>query len=151
VRRVGSLDFVSAVFKERLDKKSPYYRSAGSNYPSARLIQWADVVLMSISSIALEVLWQKKTLVYLKYLAPDDACVFDQYGACWPVHSENELVEALRTLHRDPEYRPYGRDRVDALFKEIVYAGDRGRDVVGEHIQLILDVEKGSPMERQAR
>ncbi len=151
VREVGNLDFVSVVFKERLDKKSPYYKSAGSNYPSARLVQWADVVLMSISSIALEVLWQKKALIYLKYLAPDDACVFDQYGACWAINSRDELFEALRTLHRDPEYRPYSRDSVDALFGDMVYAGDRSRDVVGEHVKLILDVEKENPRARPGK
>jgi hypothetical protein len=151
VREVASLDFVSAVFNERLDKKSPYYKSAGSNYPSARLVQWADVVVMSISSIALEVLSQKKALIYLKYLAPDDACVFDQYGACWSVHSKQELLEALKTLHRNPDYRPYSLESVDALFGDIVYAGDRSRDVVDEHIKLILDVEREKPRARQGK
>lgn len=137
---VEKLDFVNVVVKERLEKKGPYARPMGGDYPSARLVQWADVVIMSISSIALEVLWQEKTLIYAKYLAPDDVCVFDQYRACWAVNSEVELVEALEKIRENPGFRSYAQGDVERLFEDVVYAGDRSRDVLGDHADFLLSL-----------
>ena len=140
VREVGKLDFVNVVFKGKVRIKSRYDKILGSKYPSARLIQWADVVVMSISSIALEILWQNKILIYLKYLAPDDVCVFDKYGACWPVNSQSELIDALRTIRENPEHRPYPKENVERLFKDVVYAGDRSRDVLNDYADFLVNL-----------
>ncbi|MBW2609734.1 MAG: hypothetical protein JRC68_05255 [Deltaproteobacteria bacterium] len=145
-KEVEKLDFVNTVFKERLEKKNPFYMVKGSNYPSARLIQWADVVVMSISSIALEVLWQNRPLLFLKYLAPNDACVFEDYKACWVMKSETDLIDALRMVHKNPGYRPYKDEDVSKLFKEVVYAGDPSLDVLNNYSDFILGVsQKGQP------
>jgi len=142
VRAVRNLDFVTAAFKVRVEKKGPYHKVSGNDYPSARLVQWADVVVMSISSIALEVLWQEKPLIYVRYLAPDDVCVFDQYRACWAVNSEAELIEALKTIHENPGYRAYDREDVERLFNDVVYAGDRSRDIMGSYVDFLLGLKE---------
>ena len=140
VQVVRGLDFVNAAYKGKPRIRRPYQMIAGSQYPSARLIQWADVVVMSISSIALEVLWQKKILIYMKYLAPDDVCVFDQYGACWTVNSQDELINALKTIHENPSYEPYGQKNIEDLFRDVVYAGDRSRDILKDYSDFILSL-----------
>jgi hypothetical protein len=138
VQAVKGLDFVSVFYKGKPRIKVPNQVIVGSEYPSARLIQWADVVVMSISSIALEVLWQKKPLIYMKYLAPDDVCVFEQYGACWSVNSEEELIGALKMIRENPDFKPYDPKCVDDLFRDVVYAGDRSRDVLKGHTDFLL-------------
>ena len=140
VQAVRELDFVNVVYKGKPRIKTPNQIIANSQYPSARLIQWADVVVMSISSIAIEVLWQKKTLIYMKYLAPDHICVFDQYGACWTVNSQDELINALKTIYKNPDYRPYDQKNIEKLFRDVVYAGDRSKDILKDYSDFILSV-----------
>lgn len=140
VQAVRALDFVDVVYKGKPRIKTPNQIIVGSEYPSARLIQWADVVVMSISSIALEALWQEKTLIYLKYLAPEDVCVFERYGACWSVNSQDELIDALKMIRENPTYKPYGHQSVVDLFRDVVYAGDRSKDVLKEHGDFLLSL-----------
>jgi hypothetical protein len=66
VRLIAGLDFVNVVFKSRPRVVVPrkVYEMVGYNsFPSARLIQWADVVICSISSVILDVLYYDKPLV----------------------------------------------------------------------------------------
>lgn len=143
-KTVERLDFVHSVFKERLEKKNPYYKSTETPYPSARLIQWADVVVMSVSSIALEVLWHDKPLLFLKYLSPaGEVCAFDKYEACWPIHSKDELIEAIKTLRENPDYRPYKKENVIQLFRDFVYNGDENKNIIEDHIQFFRDIAAG--------
>jgi hypothetical protein len=139
VQAVGKLDFVNVVHKGKPKVRYASVGVRGSSYPSARLVQWADVVVMSLSSIALEVLWQDKPLIYLKYLAPHDLCVFEQYQACWVINSQSELMNALRQIHLNAAYRPYHQENVDRLFEDAVYAGDKTRDVLGDYADFILN------------
>jgi len=141
-QEVCKLNFVIPFFKGKPRIEGARHRTAGTglNCPSARLIQWADVVVMSISSIVLEALWQKKPLIYLKYLAPHDNCVFEMYGACWPVNSQTDLINALKKLSENPEYRPYRQEDVDKLFEDVVYAGDRSRDVLKDHSDFLFSI-----------
>jgi hypothetical protein len=142
VQAVGKLDFVNVVHKGKPKIKFASSRVAGSSYPSARLVQWADVVVMSISSIALEVLWQGKPLIYLKYLSPHDLCVFEQYQACWVVNSQTELTDALKKIHLNSAYRPYRQENVNRLLEDAVYAGDKTRDILSDYAELILNFRK---------
>lgn len=144
VKAVGMLDFVNVVHKGKPKIKYDSARVAGSSYPSARLVQWADVVVMSTSSIALEVLWQGKPIIYLKYLAPRDICVFEQYQACWVVNSQSELTDALRQIHLNSAYRPYHQENVDRLLEDAVYAGNKSRDILGDYAELIVDCRKSN-------
>ncbi len=139
VNSLKGLDFINlhSDIKPRIGRHN---RSAQA-YPSARLIQWADAVVMSISSIALEVLWQGKALLYLKWLAPDDVCVFERYRACWVLNSMDELMEALSILRKDPSYRPYEKQGPSRLFEDVVYCGDAGYDVMGAHLEFFKSLE----------
>ncbi|MGD9079386.1 MAG: hypothetical protein PVG96_08600 [Desulfobacterales bacterium] len=146
VQAVGKLDFVNVVHKGKPKIKFASSRVAGSSYPSARLVQWADVVVMSTSSIALEVLWQGKPLIYLKYLSPHDLCVFEQYQACWIVNSQRELTDALKKIHLNSAYRPYRQENVNRLLEDAVYAGDKTRDILSDYAELIINFKKSKPV-----
>jgi hypothetical protein len=123
------LEFVNVLFKGKPRRKGNRI-IPNEDIPSARLVQWADVVVSSISGIVLEALWQKKPVIYLKYLAPADIAIFEQYGACWSVNSQEELFSSLKVLNENPDYRAYPQANVDRLFEEMIYAGDRNRDVL---------------------
>ncbi len=65
--------------------------------PSTALIQWADSVIVSGSSIALEVLLQGKVHIDPAYV-DENSTVFEEAGAEWTVHDDDDLVDALRRL-----------------------------------------------------
>jgi hypothetical protein len=95
------------------------------------LIQWADAVICSISSIVLDIFYYDKVFVYPKYIAPEEDATFEDYNACWKVESENELIVALETLHGDRNFRPYRADDVRSFCKDAVYNGDCANNILG--------------------
>lgn len=133
VSMLRGLGFTEVLFKgkprEKGGKAIPLL-----SLPSARLVQWADVVVMSISGIAFEALRQKKPVIYLKFLAPDDGAVFERFGACKSVNSEAELADVLRALHNDRTMTLYPPENVDTLFEDFVCGGQPGRDVLGDYM-----------------
>lgn len=132
IQLIFGLDYVSVVFKlkPRTTKPSKCYK-VGFDYPSARLIQWADVVICSISSIVLDILYYNKVFIYPKYIAPDEQATFEDYNACWKVESEEELITVLKKIYENPNYRPYTRDNVNNFYNDAVYAGNRSNDILG--------------------
>lgn len=141
---IKALPFVDVVFRGK--PRGPH-RNQGSRYPSARLIQWADVVVMASSGIILEVLDQKKALLYLHFLEPGRNSVFMDYDACWPVDSQEELMKALETLHEDKTYRPYSEDSVNRLFRDCVYNGNITQDILGEYAQFFQSIKGHAEIE----
>ena len=140
VRRVAGLRFVSCIFKSRprvLAPRKVYELNDFNIYPSARLIQWADVVVCSITSVALDVLYYGKTLIYAKYLAPDESATFEDFGACWMVNSEEELAQALAAIHQDRACRSYGSDEINRFFSHAIYAGNQHSEVLAGYVEFL--------------
>ncbi len=139
VRRIKALDYVTVIFKPRPRTTSPrkVYESGFSHYPSARLIQWADVVVSSITSVVLDVLYYGKPFIYPKYIAPDNAATFEDYKACWSVENEQELVDALAALREHPDALPYSDQNVREFFRDAVYSGDINHDVLGGYADFL--------------
>ena len=139
VQRVCALDFITTIYKRKPRTTAPrkLYEVGYNNYPSSRLIQWADVVICSISSIVLDVLYYNKIFIYPKYIAPDETATFEDYNACWKVESEEELLAALETIHGNRNFRPYTADDVNSFYRDAVCNGDRANDILGAYADLI--------------
>lgn len=114
--------------------------SVGEKYPTSRLIQWADIVIIAGSSIAVEVLLSDKPLLYLKYLSPNDIFVFANHGACWTINSEHELFDALSKLVQGDNQLPYNKSEVDAFIKEVVYAQKEIHDVLKNYANFFIQI-----------
>ena len=104
---------------------------------SHNLIKWADVVIGMSSSIVLGVLMQGKTYISPKYFRKKKM-VHEEHGACWTVNSIKELEEALIKLKSNPSYKPYNSENIENFLTEIVYAGEKNKDVLGAYEGLIL-------------
>ncbi|MCF8031901.1 MAG: hypothetical protein K9K66_00075 [Desulfarculaceae bacterium] len=109
-----------------------------SDTHSLNLIRWADAVLCASSSICLEVLLEGKTLVYPRYFH-ENHMLFEDFGACWGLDSEKELLAALDQMEKRPATRPYGQRQVDSFLTEAVFGGAPGRDVLGDYARFILE------------
>jgi len=117
------------------------YGEVAADIESFHLVQWADVVVGTSSSILLEVLCQKKILLYPKYLN-NHIMAFEKMNACWQVNSLPELLKALSKIRSNPQYHPYSDANVDRLLTKIVYAGKPDLDVLAAYKDFIMSRAK---------
>jgi UDP-N-acetylglucosamine 2-epimerase len=104
---------------------------------TAQLCEWADVMLVVGSSVITEALMRGRPALYLKYLH-DNTTLFEDLGACWIIHDEVELKNALLSLQADKTAVPYGDENVAEYLSEVVYGRKSGRDVLHDYEQFIV-------------
>jgi hypothetical protein len=115
----------------------------GNNLPdasfvlTAELCEWADVALVVGSSVITEALMRKKPALYLKYLHANTT-LFEELGACWTIHDESELENALMSLQENKTGVPYQEANVLDYIKEVVYGGRSEKDVLGNYENFIV-------------
>jgi len=109
-----------------------------SHILTSELCEWADVVLIIGSSVITEALMQGKPVLYLKYLH-GNTMLFEDCGACWTIHNEAELEQALHSLGKKGMGVPYGDKNVNRFLAEVVYGGQNNRDVLKDYVQFITN------------
>ncbi len=88
-----------------------------------------------------------KPALYLKYLH-DNTTLFEELDACWTIHNEDELKQALVSLKADKTGVPYGEANVAKFISNVVKGGDDSRDVLLTYEQFIVDCAMGEhPMQ----
>ena len=88
--------------------------------------------------IIIETLIRRKPVLYLQYLH-ENTTEYEKMGACWIIHSETELKEALLSLKDGQKDMPYTDKNVNRWLTEIVYGGRRERNVLQDYEQFIVD------------
>jgi hypothetical protein len=109
-----------------------------SDVLTAELCEWADVVLVIGSSVITEALMQGKPVLYLKYLHANKM-FFEECGACWTIHNEAALKDALESLRIKRMDVPYADENVNRYLSEVVYGGRNERDVLRDYVQFITN------------
>jgi len=104
---------------------------------SVELCEWADVVIIIASSIIIEALVQNKPALYLKYLH-ENKTEYEELGACWIIHDENELKNALLSLQNNKTKVPYTGENINRFLSSIVNGGRDERDVLKEYEEFIV-------------
>ena len=147
LRRLSSEPWLHLVLKphtRELQTNPPYLKELNSHsnveivgkVGSVALIQWADAVIVVGSSIALEVLLQGKTHLDPEYLH-ENTTIFQEVGAEWTVHSDEELVSALRRL-QDGQPTPYSAAQVSQAVTQLVLGGTPDVNVLERYVDYIL-------------
>jgi hypothetical protein len=142
-RLIAELNGIEAVIKphtrtRKVDQFGNYPLPDVSHMLTADLCGWADVLLVVGSSVMTEALMRGKPVLYLKYLH-DNTTLFEELGACWIIHDEGELKNALVSLQAPKADVPYSQKSVAAFLSEVVYGGDSNRDVLNAYEQFIVD------------
>ena len=143
---LSKIDGIEVVVKPhtRTGKEAHIYEnlplSNVSDVSSIELCEWADVVLVIASSIIIEALIRKKPALYLKYLH-ENITEYEEFGACWIIHDDIELQDALLFLREGGGKGPlpYTEDNVKRWLTEIISGGQEGRDVLGDYKAFILN------------
>jgi CDP-glycerol glycerophosphotransferase (TagB/SpsB family) len=102
------------------------------------LCEWADVILVVGSSIVVEALRLKKPVLYLKYLH-ENTMEYEEFGACWTIHDDTELQDALLSLKNAKTKVPYSDEEVNRWLSEIIYGGRGERDVLKDYEEFIVN------------
>jgi hypothetical protein len=107
-----------------------------SHMLTAELCEWADVMLVVGSSVITEMIMSGKPALYLKYLH-DNTTLFEEIGACWTIHDEQELKLALSSLRDHRGNVPYSEADVGNYVNEVVFGGRSKMDVLSEYEKFI--------------
>jgi len=133
IYKINELDFVYLIYKPHTRSNKSHFEinskiENGKTINSINLIKWADVVIGMHSSIMIEALIQKKI-----YLSPshfrNHKMLYEKYEACWLVENDSEIIDALKKIKLDLNFRPYSDENVQLFLKDIVYAGKKNGDV----------------------
>ena len=144
IKLLASLSEIEAVVKPhtRISREAWLFDSMPlanvSRVHTPELFEWADVVLIIGSSVITEALMQNKPVLYLKYLHAN-TMLFEESGACWTIHNESELEQALHSLQETEMKVPYSAENVNSYLSEVVYGGTSERDVLRDYVQFILN------------
>lgn len=142
LRAVSDLGFVDVVVKPSTrvslsDERLADFCYVAWDVHSVHLIQWADVVMTFTSSIIIDALMLKKAFVYPTYFHKN-RMLWEEFGACWPVSNQDELIDTLRALHQGYPLVQYSVNNVQAFFTAIVYGGDPSADVLGKYVDYVV-------------
>jgi len=98
----------------------------GNEVHSPSLIDWADCVIVIGGSIGIEVMLQKKHLIYPLYLNTNRT-MYEYFDAALCVHSCDEIKQHISNIRsgKGPD-RPQG---TELMLREIIYAGEDEFDV----------------------
>ena len=141
---LGNLDSVQVVVKPhtRTGKEAEMYKGLSlanvSDISSVELAEWSDVMLVVGSSIIIEALTRNKPALYLKYLH-ENTTEYEEFGACWIIHDEDELRDALLSLRDQKGHVPYTEENVDRWLAEVIYGGQNERDVLRVYEEFIVN------------
>ena len=109
-----------------------------SDISSVELAEWSDVMLVVGSSILIEALRRNKPALYLKYLH-ENTTEYEKFGACWIIHDEDELRDALLSLRDKQGHVPYTDENVNSWLAEVIYGGKNERDVLRDYEEFIVN------------
>ncbi len=141
-RLIAELNGIDAVIKphtrtRRYDQFDNYPLPDVTDVLTADLCDWADVLLVVGSSVMTEALMRGKPVLYAKYLH-DNITLFEELGACWTIHDERELKNALVALQANKNRVPYSKESVSAFLSQVVYGGNRNKNVLDAYEQFIV-------------
>jgi UDP-N-acetylglucosamine 2-epimerase len=108
-----------------------------SHVLTAELCEWADAMLVVGSSVITEALMRGKPALYLKYLHANTTLA-EEMGACWIIHNEADLKDALLSLHTDKTQVPYEEKNIARFISEIVHGGAADSDVLDDYEKFIV-------------
>ena len=111
------------------------------SYPSALLVQWADVVIGSVSNIVLDIFYYKKQFIYTSYLSNDRVGKLKNLDACIVAKEEKEVINYLSDLKTSLKGNSYSFSNIKEYYENIVYVSDNDLDVLGDYFDFYSNLK----------
>jgi hypothetical protein len=113
------------------------WRTVGTEIDSAVLIDWADLVLFSHTSVILEAVIKDKPIGYLKELVIGEP-MHERIEMSWQLSSIAELTNTIQALREDREARTYSLDQRRRFMNEFIYPV--GEDVIDRAARTLMSI-----------
>ena len=121
------------------DLKNERILIADDQYHSRKLIEWADLVLFTLSSIFLDALLVKKPVLSLR-LSTSNKLACNHIMRDWNVDSRDDLLEWVNHFKKDRKTRTYTEEeRLECLN---YYVNDQDNQLLSRYSKSILDLKK---------
>jgi hypothetical protein len=104
---------------------------------SARLIDWCDVVVGTMSSILIEPLMRRKAVISLRFVS-DVPTVFTRDNVCIAVDSVEELIQTIERIKSGTDSTLPPVERVSAFLQNLVGGGGSSDDVLAGYTRFLL-------------
>ena len=115
---------------------SRYQIKVASSVSSFELSSWCDMAIVWGSSIGLQTLHDKKILIE-PIFADTNESVYEKYGAACVAKNVDQVIDFINTYKKNGKIECYSQEQVDALFRDIVYAGDLKRNVIKDYADFL--------------
>ncbi|MBT3520076.1 MAG: hypothetical protein HN480_02315 [Gammaproteobacteria bacterium] len=139
--KISSEKNILLIFKDKprgvKDRNEMY-----DSYPSALLIQWADVVIGSVSSIVLDILHYKKQFIFLKYMSDERVGELDNSSVCLVAKNEDMVMSYLSNIILNKRIYNYSNDKIKKYYDDIVYESKSSFDVLGDYYKFYNSLNK---------
>jgi hypothetical protein len=112
------------------------------SYPSALLVQWADVVIGSVSNIVLDIFYYKKQFIFTSYLSNDRVGKLKNLDACKVAKDEKEIINYLSDLKTSIKDHSYSFSNIKEYYENIVYVSDNNLDVLGDYYNFYTNLNR---------
>ena len=111
------------------------------NLNSTSLINWADVVIGSSSSIMIECLYQKKLYISPSYFRKN-RMIFEEYKACLEIQTFEKFKEFFKNINQISlyPYKHYLEEDVVKFYNNIVYDGKSQELAIRELVEHIKNL-----------
>lgn len=125
--------------------RDPFYTGAvlkknvavvGNEVPSADLIDWADLVLFSLTSVVFDAVRLDKPVLYLRRTVANVA-ITESAITSWNVDCRDDLRDRILELKDKKTDRTYTRKERDVCLKKLIEPA--GPDVLGKYASFILE------------
>ncbi len=107
-----------------------------NDVPSQVLIDWADLILYTATSVILDALRKDKPVLYLANTLANKL-IFERFIKTWEVRCRDELRDWMWRFLEDRQTRTYTREEADRCLAELV--DGKTPDVLASYIELIQE------------
>ncbi|MDB9965146.1 hypothetical protein OAD55_01050 [Planktomarina temperata] len=136
LQKLSQIEYLSLVVKDATREGKAYYDREsgqgklgpalvgwyGNDVHSPALIDWADCVIVIGGSIGVEVILQKKKLIYPTYLN-SNLTMYEYFDAAYCASDFQEIEQLLELFHTSENVKP--PPGAEEMMTEIVYAGEK--------------------------
>jgi len=106
-----------------------------NDFHSPILIDWADVVLFTMTSVIFDCLKCDKPALYLRS-THSNKLLSERYFHSWEVHCRDDLREFIWALKSNKKFRTYSKEDRDKYCKECIEPN--GTDVLGQYAEFFI-------------
>jgi hypothetical protein len=113
-------------------------------FNTTELINWADIVVSSATSILVESVQKNKLTICLEYLQPEKdnyASFFSDYPNITKIaNSDNDVIKSIEEFKQNNKIEKINQDDLNDFYKSFIYKKDNQSNILDNIINIYLNI-----------